>query len=142
MERQIPNYIVVGQREKVMAKAVFSKAAGNKLEMCSDCFSTYTGHFKRAPGCDGLVKWGSYCKLFEDDWQLMFREREQQLLQEQLQVGQGRTVRTVGEVSRVSALEKRLSDELAEVEKEKEATSVGQQGFLMFMEITLLCIQE
>jgi hypothetical protein len=76
------------------------------------------------------VKWGSYCKLFEDDWQLMFRERgerEQQLLQEQLQVGQGKTVRTVGEVSRVSALEKRLSDELAEVEKEKEAILVGQQ---------------
>lgn len=45
-QRQIPNYIVVGQRERVMGKAVYSKAAGNKLEMCSDCFST--GHFKKA----------------------------------------------------------------------------------------------
>lgn len=65
LERQIPNYIVVGQREKVMGKAVYSKASGNKLEMCSDCFST--GHFKRAPECEGPVKWEAYCKSFEED---------------------------------------------------------------------------
>ena len=58
LERQIPNYIVVGQRERVMGKAVYSKASGNKMEMCSDCFST--GHFKRATECVGPIKWEAY----------------------------------------------------------------------------------
>ena len=110
IERQIPNYIVVGQRAKAMAKAVYSKAAGNKLEMCSDCFST--GHFKRAPECDGPVKWDSYCKSFKEEWEMMYREREQELQQ----VGQT-VVRQDEEESRIIVLEKSLTSRLMEVEK-------------------------
>ena len=58
----------------------------------------------------------------------MFKEREQQKQQEQLQVGPRRTTRSVEEVSRVLVLEKRLADKIAEVENEKEINSVDQQG--------------
>ena len=126
VERQIPNYIVVGQKERVMGKAVYSKAAGNKLEMCADCFST--GHYKRSAGCEGPIKWEAYCKSFEEDWHLQFKEREQQMLLEQQQVGQARATRLVGEVSRVLELEKRLVEKIAEVENEKEVNSVSHQG--------------
>ena len=51
--KQVPNYIVVDPRAQVMAKAVYTKKVGDKLEMCSDCFST--DHFKWAP----KVQWPS-----------------------------------------------------------------------------------
>ena len=116
IERQIPNYIVVGQRAKAMGKAVYSKAAGNKLEMCADCFST--GHFKRAPECEGPVKWDAYCRSFKEQWEMMYSEREREFQQEQ--EGQD-GVRQVEEESRILLLEKSLTSRLVEAErKEKE----------------------
>ena len=115
IERQIPNYIVVGQRAKAMGKAVYSKAAGNKLEMCSDCFST--GHFKRAPECDGPVKWDAYCKSFKEHWEMMYSEREREIQQEQ--EGQD-GVRQVEEESRILLLEKSLTSKLVEVERKEK----------------------
>ena len=117
VERQIPNYIVVGERAKAMGKAVYSKAAGNKMEMCSDCFST--GHFKRAPQCEGPVKWEAYCKSFKEEWEMQFRERERELQQEQ--EGHVGIRRLVQEESRILLLENTLTSRLVEVErKEKE----------------------
>ena len=117
IERQIPNYIVVGERAKAMGKAVYSKAAGNKQEMCSDCFST--GHFKRAPQCEGPVRWEAYCKSFKEHWEMMYRERERELQQEQEEGYNG--VRQIQEESRILVLEKSLTSRLVEVErKEKE----------------------
>ena len=78
MELQVPNYIVVGSQEQVMAKAVYTKKIGSKLEMCSDCFST--GHFKKQSACSGPVKWSEYCQGFRDDWErlsLAIEEDEQ-----------------------------------------------------------------
>ena len=119
VERQIPNYIVVGERAKAMGKAVYSKAAGNKFEMCSDCFST--GHFKRAPQCEGPVKWDAYCKSFKEVWEMNYRERERELQQEQEGHDGVRPVRQVGEESRILLLEKSLTSRLEQVErKEKE----------------------
>ena len=52
LRKQIPNYIVVDSRAQVMAKAVYTKKIGDKLEMCQDCFST--DHLKRAPDAGDL----------------------------------------------------------------------------------------
>ena len=74
MGKQIPNYIVVGSREKVMGKVVYSKNAGEKQEMCADCFSTE--HFKRDPICPGPVKWSAYCEQFKKEWEKNFSDKE------------------------------------------------------------------
>ena len=98
-----------------MGKAVYSKAAGNKKEMCSDCFST--GHFKRSQECEGPVKWEAYCKSFKEQWEMMYRERERELQQEH----EGHDgVRQVEEESRILLLEKSLTSRLVEVEREKK----------------------
>ena len=115
VERQIPNYIVVGDRAKAMGKAVYSKAAGNKKEMCSDCFST--GHFKRSQECEGPVKWEAYCKSFKEQWEMMYRERERELQQEHEGQDGGRQVE---EESRILLLEKSLTSRLVEVERKKK----------------------
>ena len=52
-QEQVPNYIVVDSLVKAMAKAVYMMEVGDKLEMCSDCFSTV--QYKRASECGGPV---------------------------------------------------------------------------------------
>ena len=109
MGKQIPNYIVVGSREKVMGKVVYSKNAGEKQEMCADCFSTE--HYKRDPDCPGPVKWSVYCDQFKKDWDKNYLEKD-------LENDEGLMV---GSDSRIVELQKKLEESLAEVaEKEKD----------------------
>ena len=110
--RQVPNYIVVGNEEKVMGKAVYSKASGDKLEMCSDCFSTE--HFKRDPSCNGPLKWSVYCEQFKEAWEMLFVE------QEQLNAG----LNSEKGESRVFTLEKALAAKMIDVEKKGEELCV------------------
>ena len=106
--RQIPNYIVVGIKERVMGKVVYSKNAGEKKEMCADCFSTE--HFKRDPECSGPVKWSVYCEQFRVEWNRNYVEEE-------AEGDEGLTVRD----TRVAELQKNLQDARAGIEKrEKE----------------------
>ena len=72
--RQILKYIVVGIKERVMGKVVYSKNAGEKKEMCADCFSKE--HFKNDPKCGGPVKWSVYCEQFRDEWNRNFVKEE------------------------------------------------------------------
>ena len=116
--RQVPNFIVVGPKERVMAKAVYSKNAGNKLEMCSDCFST--GHYKRSEQCVGPVRWEAYCKSFKEEWDMLYLEKQQVQVDAQSQDGDIDTSDFEVE-SRAKALEKALAVKVAAVErKEKE----------------------
>ena len=109
MGRQIPNYIVVGIKERVMGKVVYSKNAGEKKEMCSDCFSTE--HFKRDPECLGPVKWSVYCEQFRVEWNRNFVEQE---------VDDDGSL-TVIRDSRVAELQKNLEEALADISnKEKD----------------------
>ena len=129
--RQVPNFIVVGQKEKVMAKAVYSKSAGNKLEMCSDCFST--GHYKRSDQCVGPVRWEAYCKTFKEEWDMMFLEKQQSQVDMQ---GQDDLFDNGDqeEESRVKVLERTLAMKVAEVgrmEKELEDRLSGQPDLEM-----------
>ena len=106
--RQIPNYIVVGIKERVMGKVVYSKNAGEKKEMCADCFSTE--HFKRDPECSGPVKWSVYCEQFRVEWNRNYVEEE-------AEGDEGLTVRD----TRVAELQKNLQDAKAGIEaREKE----------------------
>ena len=109
MGRQIPNYIVVGIKERVMGKVVYSRNAGEKKEMCADCFSTE--HFKRAPECSGPVKWSVYCEQFRMEWNRNYVEQETE------DDGSSSVTRD----SRIDELQKNLQDALADAEnKEKE----------------------
>ena len=109
MGRQIPNYIVVGIKERVMGKVVYSKNAGEKKEMCADCFSTE--HFKRSPECGGPVKWSVYCEQFRVEWDNNFVDQEEE----------NDDGLSVVRDSRVAELQKNLQDALVDVEtKEKE----------------------
>ena len=74
--KQVPNYIVVDSRAQVMAKAVYTKKVGDKLEMCQDCFST--DHFKRHPECEGPVKWSEYCQTFRNVWEKYSLEEDEE----------------------------------------------------------------
>ena len=117
--RQIPNYIVVGIKERVMGKVVYSKNAGEKKEMCSDCFSTE--HFKRDPECEGPVKWSVYCEQFRLEWNKNFVEQE---------VEDDGSLSEVRE-SRIAELQKSLQDSLADVankEKELEEKMLYNEG--------------
>ena len=125
MGKQIPNYIVVGNEEKVMGKVVYSKNAGEKLEMCSDCFSTE--HFKRSPDCLGPVKWSVYCEKFKNEWSKNFVEQEVQ--DDQVSMG----VRE----SRVAQLQKNLEKLVADVankEKELEEKRLYNEGIQQELE--------
>ena len=108
MGSQIPNYIVVGNREKVMGKAVYSRNAGEKAQMCADCFSTE--HFKMDTACPGPVKWSVYCQQFREAW------NNQSMVQE-VQDEEGLPV--VVE-SRAGALERTLEAKLVELEDKKK----------------------
>ena len=57
-----------------MGKVVYSKNAGEKKEMCADCFSKE--HFKNDPKCGGPVKWSVYCEQFRDEWNRNFVKEE------------------------------------------------------------------
>ena len=110
MGKQIPNYIVVGSREKVMGKVVYSKNAGEKQEMCADCFSTE--HFKRDPICPGPVKWSAYCEQFKKEWEKNFLEKEV----ENVEVGGADDAE-----SRIVELQKQLEESLVQVQgREKD----------------------
>ena len=111
MGSQIPNYIVVGNREKVMGKAVYSRNAGEKAQMCADCFSTE--HFKMDTACPGPVKWSVYCQQFREAW-------NNQYMVQEMQDEEGLPV--VRE-SRAGALERTLDAKLAEVEDKKQELS-------------------
>ena len=115
MNKQIPNYIVVGSREKVMGKVVYSKNAGEKLEMCSDCFSTE--HFKRSPECSGPVKWSVYCDQFKEEWNKNFADEGDD---EQVQMETG--------VSRVVELQKNLEGELAKIKSRETELASKHEG--------------
>ena len=115
MGKQIPNYIVVGSREKVMGKVVYSKNAGEKLEMCSDCFSTE--HFKRSPECSGPVKWSVYCDQFKEEWN---KNRTDEGNDEQIQIGTG--------VSRVVELQKNLEGEIAKIKSKETELASRHEG--------------
>ena len=72
INKQVPNFIVVGKNSQVMGKVVYTKKMGIKEEMCSDCFSTQ--HFRRSPECAGLRDWSEYCKEFARQWEDLSQE--------------------------------------------------------------------
>ena len=121
-EAQIPNYVVVGNQAQVMAKAVYTKKVGEKLEMCSDCFSTT--HLMRSQECPGPVKWSVYCKSFRDYWDA-----------NTLGDGSEVTVDSVGsseEESRLVTLNRTLMKSLEETEKQRDSCEekISQQDDL------------
>ena len=109
-KKQIPNYIVVGFDDEVMAKAVYTKKVGEKVEMCSDCFST--GHFKQTNDCNGPVKWSKYCKDYRDYWECESVEKENEGLDEPALAN--------SEETRIHAFNKALTKDLQEMEQQKQ----------------------
>ena len=109
--KQVPNYIVVDPRAQVMAKAVYTKKVGDKLEMCSDCFST--DHFKWAPECSGPAKWSDYCEDFRRDWETNSLEIDEAGDETASRQGE------VTEETRVEILNKTLVKDLETIETER-----------------------
>ena len=110
--KQIPNYIVVDSRSQVMAKAVYTKKVSDKLEMCSDCFSTE--HFKWDPACKGPAKWSEYCEDFRVVWETNSLEIDE--AGDEIARREG----NVMEESRVEVLNKTLVKDLERIETERD----------------------
>ena len=110
--KQVPNYIVVDPRAQVMAKAVYTKKVGDKLEMCSDCFST--DHFKWAPERSGPAKWIDYCEDFRRVWEANSLEIDE--------AGDEKASlpENVTEETRAEILNKTLVKDLETIEKERD----------------------
>ena len=110
--KQVPNYIVVDPRAQVMAKAVYTKKVGDKLEMCSDCFST--DHFKWAPECSGPARWSDYCEDFKRDWEANFLDIDE--VGDEIVNHQGNGT----EENRAEILNKTLVKDLETIERERD----------------------
>ena len=110
--KQVPNYIVVDPRAQVMAKAVYTKKVCDKLEMCSDCFST--DHFKWAPECSGPAKWSDYCEEFRRVWEANSLEIDEAGDES------ARLPENVTEETRAEILNKTLVKDLETIETERD----------------------
>ena len=110
--KQVPNYIVVDPRAQVMAKAVYTKKVGDKLEMCSDCFST--DHFKWAPECSGPARWSDYCEDFKRVWEANFLDIDE--VGDEIVNHQGNG----SEENRAEILNKTLVKDLETIERERD----------------------
>ena len=110
--KQVPNYIVVDARAQVMAKAVYTKKVSDKLEMCSDCFSTE--HFKWSFECSGPGKWSEYCEEFRLAWE------ENSLENDEASDEDVRLQGSMTEETRVGILNKTLVKDMEKLETERD----------------------
>ena len=62
-EYYIPNFVVIGK--DVMGRIVYTKMAGSRMEMCTECYRT--GHFR--VDCPGSRDWGEYVDEFNKAWE-------------------------------------------------------------------------
>ena len=95
-----------------MAKAVYTKKVSDKLEMCSDCFSTE--HFKWDPACKGPAKWSEYCEDFRVVWETNSLEIDE--AGDEIARREGKVM----EESRVEVLNKTLVKDLERIETERD----------------------